>query len=46
MSSKRLDPCNWASWRPFGIGLLLDERRRSPQARIPDYNALVTVRSR
>ncbi|MDP4506665.1 FdhF/YdeP family oxidoreductase [Nonomuraea turcica] len=21
MSSKRLDPRNWASWRPFGIGL-------------------------
>ncbi|MFD2355636.1 hypothetical protein ACFSTC_49755 [Nonomuraea ferruginea] len=25
--------------------VLLDETRRSPQARIPDYNAVVTVRA-
>ncbi|MGW2145953.1 FdhF/YdeP family oxidoreductase [Nonomuraea bangladeshensis] len=39
-----LQPGNLQIHWPEG-NVLLDESRRSPQARIPDYNALVTVRA-
>ncbi|MEU4516203.1 FdhF/YdeP family oxidoreductase [Nonomuraea wenchangensis] len=39
-----LQPGNLQVHWPEG-NVLLDESRRSPQARIPDYNALVTVRA-